>query len=158
MYDAVQKAIYYFLVKHAKADLELDNVTELTEEMVIAIKEHAGIEGMIIDVDETLRKNSKEIPRCNQDWLEMVAKHFKIVILSNGLDREMKTYFEGLGIKYIPLAFKPGPFGFTKACKSMGLKPKNVVMVGDHIVDDIFGAKINGLKSIEVNDVKDDER
>ena len=113
---------------------------------------------MIIDVDETLRKDMEFIPKCNRQWLEMVRKHFKIVFLSNGKDIKIQQYCDDKGIIYISMAFKPLSIGFKKACKKINVKPENVLVVGDNLIDDIFGAKKNKMKTIEVRDVEEDER
>ena len=158
IYDKISEIIYYFLVKRIKADMKIENVRELTEEFIIKLKKELKIEGVIIDVDETLRKDMKFIPKCNQEWLEMVTKHLKVVVLSNGRDNKIQQYFEERGITYIPIAFKPLKFGFQKACKIIETEPEKVLVIGDHLIDDIYGGKKNKMKTIEVRDVEEDER
>ena len=157
VYDIITEVIYYFLVKRIKPDMKIENVTELTEEMIITIKQKLQIEGVIIDVDETLRKDMKVIPKCNQEWLEMVMKHLKVVALSNGRDNKIKDYCEKQGITYISNAWKPLSFGFKKACKTIDTEPEKVLVIGDQLIDDIYGGKRNKMKTIEVRDVKEDE-
>ncbi len=157
VYDKITEVIYYFLVKRIKPDMKIENVTELTEEMIITIKQKLQIEGVIIDVDETLRKDMKVIPKCNQEWLEMVMKHLKVVAVSNGRDDKIKDYCEKQGITYISNAWKPLSFGFKKACKIIDTEPEKVLVIGDHLIDDIYGGKRNKMKTIEVRDVEEDE-
>ena len=155
--EKITGLIYYYLVKRIKPDMKIENVRELTEEMIIMLKNELQIEGIIIDVDETLRKEMKEIPRCNQEWLDMVQKHLKIVILSNGKDKKIQDFFDKQGMDYIYLAHKPLKKNFLKACELMNVQPENVLVIGDNLIQDIHGGKRNNMKTIEVRDVEEDE-
>ena len=107
IFNKLSETFYYYLIKAVKPDMKIENVTELTEEMIIMLKQKLQVEGIIIDVDETLRKDMKVIPKCNQEWLEMVMKHLKVVAVSNGRDDKIKDYCEKQGITYISNAWKP---------------------------------------------------
>lgn len=145
------------LQKLVHPDIKLEQVTQLTEEEIIRLKEELGIEGMILDVDETIRKNMQRIPKCNQDWIDAVRKHLKIIVVSNGKDDRVGQFFEERGIDYITLAFKPLSIGFKKACKKMGVSPKQVLVVGDDLLNDIYGGKRLKMKTAIVQNVVDDE-
>ena len=41
------------------------------------------------------------LPRCNQEWIENLRGQLKIIIVSNGYDRDIKNYFEERGIDVI---------------------------------------------------------
>ena len=157
IFNKLSETFYYYLIKAVKPDMKIENVTELTEEMIIMLKQKLQVEGIIIDVDETLRKDMKVIPKCNQEWLEMVMKHLKVVAVSNGRDDKIKDYCEKQGITYISNAWKPLNFGFKKACKIINTEPEKVLVIGDNLVDDIYGGKKNKMKTIEVRDVQEDE-
>lgn len=150
--------IDFTLSKFIKADMNIKNVREITEEVILKLKNEEQIEGIIIDVDETLRKDMNSIPKCNREWLEMVAKHLKIIILSNGKDDKIEEFFETRGINYIYLAHKPLKKNFLRACEKISVDPKKVVVVGDGIFQDIHGGNKNNMKTIQVHEVEDDER
>ena len=150
--------INYILSKALKPDITIDKVTELNEKELENIKKQYEIEGIIIDVDDTLRKDMKSIPKVNRNWIESLKEKFKIVILSNGKDRELEEYFSQNNIDYIGFAFKPLKRNFLKACKKMNLKPNKVLVIGDSLIDDIYGAKRLKMKSAIVKNVEDDER
>ena len=150
--------IDFTLSKFIKADMNIKNVREITEEVILKLKNEEQIEGIIIDVDETLRKDMNSIPKCNREWLEMVAKHLKIIILSNGKDDKIEEFFLFFGINYIYLAHKPLKKNFLRACEKISVEPKKVVVVGDGIFQDIHGGNKNNMKTIQVHEVEDDER
>ena len=55
--DKILDMVHFVLSKAIKPDITVDKVTELDEEQIEKLKQKYGIEGIILDVDETLRKN-----------------------------------------------------------------------------------------------------
>ena len=156
--DKIFDIINYILSKIIKPDITVDNVTQLSEEEIERIKQEYGIEGIILDVDETLRKDMKSIPKSNQDWIESLRGKIKIIILSNGIDKDIEQYFKEKDIDYIGFACKPIKKNFLRACEKMNLKPEEVLVVGDSLFDDIYGGKRNNMKTVLVKRVDDEER
>ena len=148
----------FVLSKFISPDMTLDKVNQLDIKTIQRIKQEYGIEGIILDVDETLRKDMKNIPRCNQEWIESLRGQIKIIVLSNGIDRKVEKYFQDRGIDYIGFAHKPLKKNFIKACEKMKLNPKKVLVVGDSLFDDIYGGKKNNMKTLLIKDVDDNER
>lgn len=155
--DKICDMVNVVLQKMVHPDIKLSDVTQLTESEIIRLKEELGIEGVILDVDETLRSNMKLIPKCNQEWIDVLRKHLKIIIVSNGKDDRIANFFAERGIDYIALAFKPLSFGFKKACKKMKLNPQNVLVIGDQLFDDIYGGKRLKMKTAVIENVLEDE-
>lgn len=158
MADKICELINYVLSKIIKPDIEIEKVRELDGEMVAKLKQEYGIEGIILDVDKTLRKDMKKIPKCNQEWIENLKGQLKIIILSNGIDRDIDHFFKERGIDYIGFAHKPLKRNFIKACQMMNVEPDKVLVVGDSLFDDIHGGKRNCMKTVLVRDVEDEER
>ena len=154
--DKIFEIANLVLTRIIKPDIELKNVRELDIETIERLKKEYGIEAIILDVDETLRKNLNEIPKCNQEWIEEVKKHIKVIVVTNGLEAKAEQYFKEQDIEYIGLAFKPLKRGFIKACKSLNVKPENVLVVGDDLWDDIHGGQKNKMKTALVKDVEEE--
>ena len=146
------------LARVIKPDIKLDKVTELDEEAIAKLKEQYGIEGIILDVDETLRKNMSRIPKCNEDWIERLRGQLKVVILTNGIDREIEGFFKGKGIDYIDFAQKPLKKNFMNACNKMMVDPEKVLVVGDSLFADIHGGRRNRMKTALVKNVEDTQK
>lgn len=155
--DKILDLAHLVLTKLVKADLQVENVREITPDMIKKLKEDYNIEGVIIDVDETLRKDLKDMPKCNKEWLESLKGELKVVILTNGIDKELGKYFKSQDIDYIDFAMKPLKRNFKKACNKMDAKPENVLVIGDDLFDDIHGGQKNKMKTILVKNVEDDE-
>lgn len=146
------------LSKLIKPNIELKDITELTSEKIDEINRIYGIEGIILDIDETLRKDMQQIPKCNQEWINMAKQRIKIIVLSNGIDKSIEEYFKTKGIKYIGFAHKPIKKNFIKACKDLNLKPEQVLVIGDQTIEDVYGGKRNNMKTARVKSVLDEER
>lgn len=158
MADKLLDLAQYVLSKFVKPDITLEKVNELDSNAVHKLKQQYGIEGIILDVDETLRKEMKDIPKCNKDWIEGLRGKVKIIILSNGKDKKIEQYFQEKGIDYIGFAHKPLKKNFLKACEQMNISPNKVLVVGDSLFDDIYGGKKNNMKTALVKEVEDSER
>ncbi len=156
--DKIFDLVNYMLSKIIKPDIAIDKVRELNEEELERIKQEYGIEGIILDVDDTLRKEMREIPKCNQDWIESLREKFKIIVLSNGIDKGIEKYFRERGIDYIGFALKPLKKNFKKACEKMNISPDKVLVIGNDLIDDVHGGKRNKMKTALVKEVEDDER
>lgn len=150
--------VHYALSKIIKPDMTLNKVNELDIQAIEKMKQQYGIEAIILDVDDTLRKEMKDIPKCNKEWIEGLKGKIKIMIVSNGVDRDMEKYFKENGIDYIGFACKPLKKNFLKACEKMNVNPESVLMVGDSLFDDIYGGKRNNMKTALVKEVEDNER
>lgn len=155
--DKILGLAQYVLSKIITPDITIDKVGELDVEQIERMKQKYGIEGIIIDVDQTLRREMGNIPKCNQEWIESLKGKIKIIILSNGMDKKIEQYFRERGIDYIGFALKPFKQNFEKACEKMNVSPDKVLMVGDSLVADVHGGKRMGMKTAWVRGVEENE-
>lgn len=154
--DKIIDLMHYILSKFIKPDITLENVNQLDSNAIDKLKQKYGIEGIILDVDETLRKDMKDIPKCNRQWIESLEGEIKIIIVSNGKDEKIEQYLKDNGIDYIGFAHKPLKKNFLKACEKMDLSPNKVMTIGDSLLDDIYGGKRNNMKTALVKGVEEE--
>ena len=145
--DKIIDLANYVLSKIVKPDITIDKVTELTENEIERIKQEYGIEGVILDVDDTLRKEMKNIPKCNQDWIESLRGKFKIIVLSNGVDKKIEEYFRERGIDYVGFALKPLKRNFRKASEKINLPSVKVLVIVNDLVEDVNRGKRNNIRT-----------
>ena len=155
--DQILRLVHYTLSKVIKPDITLDKVTDLSADELEKIKREYGIEAIILDVDDTLRAETDMIPKANREWIESLRGKVKIIILSNGIDKNIEKYFSDIGIDYIGFAHKPFKMNFVKACQKLVVKPENVLMVGNSLFDDIYGGQRNNMKTALVKSVEEHE-
>ena len=156
--DKILNLVHYVLSKFIKPDITLNKVNELDVQAIEKLRQQYGIEAVILDVDDTLRKDMKDVPKCNKEWIEGLKGKIKIMIVSNGVDKDIEKYFKENGIDYIGFACKPLKKNFLKACEKMNVKPENVLAIGNSLFDDIYGGKRNNMKTALVKEVEDNER
>jgi HAD superfamily (subfamily IIIA) phosphatase len=156
--DKILDLDHYVLSKFIKPDMTLSKVNELDVQAIEKLRQQYGIEAVILDVDDTLRKDMKDVPKCNKEWIEGLKGKIKIMIVSNGVDKDIEKYFKENGIDYIGFACKPLKKNFLKACEKMNVKPENVLAIGNSLFDDIYGGKRNKMKAALVKEVEDEER
>lgn len=154
--DKIIDLSHYLLAKVIKPDITIDKVNDLTVEKIEKPKQEYGIEAIILDVDRTIRKEMKMIPKCNQDWVDNIRGKIKIIVLSNGIDKNIEKYFQEKGIDYIGFALKPLRKNFIKACERMNVNPEKVLVIGDSLFDDIHGGKKNKMKTALVKKVEEE--
>lgn len=158
IFEKFSALLNYALSKAIKPDIEVNKVAELDEDMISNLKQEYGIEGIILDVDETLRKNMNKIPEVNEKWLESLSKQLKIIVVSNGVDGKIEEFFNDRGIDYIGFAHKPLKKNILKACEKIDVTPEKVLIVGDSLFSDIYGGKRNNMKTALVKEVEDEQK
>ena len=151
--DALYNLVDHELKKHIHPTIKLDKVTDLDLKLVKRLKSKYGIGGIILDVDETIRKDLKEIPQINQQWVEFMKQEFKVIILSNGYSKDIQEFTKRTGIEYMSRAHKPKQEYFLAATDKIGLEPENVLVIGDDIICDIYGGNKCGMITAIVNEV-----
>lgn len=160
--EMIEKKIYEIvnciLNKFIEPTIKVDQVTEIDDKRIDKLIEEYQIEGIILDIDNTIRKNMSAIPQCNEEWIDMIKGKLKVIVVSNGIDGKVKELMETKGIEYIGLAYKPLKKNFLKACKKMDIKPEHVLVVGDSLWADIHGGNKNNMKTALVEKVEEEER
>lgn len=100
---------------------------------------------ILTDLDNTLISYKATEPTDElYKWKsELEGMGFEIIIVSNSGKKRVKHFANMLGIKYVNLSTKPLKRGFKKALKiaSTKYKKEEVVVLGDQLLTDVYGAK-----------------
>ena len=156
--DKIYELVNYMLAKKIKPDIKLETVGALLKEEIRKLKDELGIQGVILDIDETVRKDMNKIPKCNEEWIDMLKDELKVIVVSNGIDKGIENFFRLKGIDYIGFAHKPLKKNFIKACEMLGIAPEKTLVIGDSLFSDIYGGKRNNMKTALVKKVDDEEQ
>lgn len=115
------------------------------------------IQGLILDVDNTLLDYDKNIPEGIEDWCQHLKKQgIKCCILSNTNKKEKVQYIaKKLDIPYIFFAKKPLRSGFFKAKQILQLENDQIAVVGDQLFTDVLGANRSNMFSILVEPIEE---
>jgi uncharacterized protein len=114
---------------------------------------HSGIQGIILDLDNTIvTEDDRYLSPGIENWIQLAKQRgLRFCILSNGKRRHRINYWMlRFDIPAFSPARKPLPWGFHKALKQMGLGAHTVVVIGDSLHTDLIGAWFVGCRSIQV--------
>lgn len=111
-----------------------------------------GITCLVFDLDNTLGLISeKECPRKTKKLIKELQEDFLVLISSNNTGDRLKPYLEDLGIGGVAWSMKPLTRGLRKIKKDYKLKKKEMVMIGDQMVTDIFAGNRFRIMTILVD-------
>lgn len=112
-----------------------------------------NIKGIIFDIDNTLvgftvAKPSERVI----EFIKYLKKNnIKVSIASNNNKNRVGMFCDGLDVDYVWRAAKPLPFSLVKIAKRMNLKCKEIMLVGDQVFTDVWGANFLGMTSVMVD-------
>ena len=123
-----------------------DRVIDISLDLLLTV----GAEAVLLDVDNTLAMHGSQIPfEGSVEWSRRIRKSgMKMMVLSNNTEKRIEPFAALYGLPFLSLCMKPLPFAYLRAAKKLGIKRKNVVIVGDQIFTDVIGANLCGMKSI----------
>jgi uncharacterized protein len=121
-------------------DIDLDKLKKEGITLIACDLDNTLIPHDVMVADDKVKARIKEI----QD------KGFIFVIISNNQLKRVKAFSEELNIPYYHNSRKPLKKNYAKILKDYNIDPKKVVLVGDQIMTDIFGANRMKLNSILV--------
>lgn len=119
----------------------------------LAVLKANGIAGVILDLDNTIvSEDDRFVSPGAEAWIQTAKQEgLQFFILSNGKRRyRVEAWSRRLGIPALSPAKKPFPRAFRRALLQMGLKPMQVVVIGDSRHTDVLGAWLAGCPSIQV--------
>ena len=118
------------------------------------LKKH-NIKGIIYDVDNTLVGFKIRVPdkKLISHIEGLKNEGFKLFIISNNKKERVDEFNKPLGLSYIFRGMKPLWFSFFSAAKKMGLKRKEIVVVGDQIFTDVLGGNISSMLTVMVDPI-----
>ena len=104
-----------------------------------------GITTLIFDLDNTLGLiSNRECPRKTKLLIKKLKEDFLVLVCSNNNRTRLKPYLEDLGIGGVSWSMKPLTRGLRKIKRNYHLKKKEMAIIGDQVVTDIFmGNRLN---------------
>jgi len=112
-----------------------------------------GFSVVLLDIDNTLVSRATHVLTDEvRAWVaSLKAQGLRPCLLSNNWHRSVFSYAQELEIPLVYKAMKPLPFAYLRAARKAGHKKGDkVVVVGDQIVTDVWGAHLVGYRVILV--------
>lgn len=112
----------------------------------------ADIDNTLVDWDNPLGDEAL------QQWVQRLKQaNIQIILVSNNNEMRIKQVAQELALPYVYPGLKPLHRGFRKALELSGQTKDTVVMVGDQLLTDIFGAGTFGVRTILVKPLKNSD-
>ncbi len=107
-----------------------------------------GYRGIIYDLDNTLVPHGAPADERALELMDRLKSiGYTIFFLSNNRKERVEMFNEKIGALYLCKASKPNKRGYLKAAEMMNLDPSKILVVGDQIFTDIWGANMAGMRS-----------
>ncbi len=128
-------------------------------DMNLDFLKESGIKAFIFDIDNTLATYAMPIPdERTALWLKSLKEMgFGVYFVSNNNHERVKKFSEFVDVPYFAKAAKPLSFFLRRACRKMGVKPKETALVGDQLFTDVWGGNWLGMHTVLVKPISDVE-
>ena len=114
-----------------------------------------GIQGLIIDIDNTLA--TFDVPDPPEAVVQLLsdlqAKGFRVCLFSNNKQARVERFNAPLGLPAVHKAGKPKKRGVRRALALLEVPCEQAALIGDQLFTDVWGANRCGLKSILVEPI-----
>lgn len=132
------------------------------EDIDLDVLSARGIKGLLIDRDKTLTAwRSREVSAARRGWVAAAKERFAVCVVSNTVFyRGVREVGDSLGIPVVirwGWGRKPFPGAFRAGLAEIGVAAADAAMIGDQLLTDIAGAKLQGLFTVLVEPVEGHE-
>ena len=133
----------------------IDAIYHLTPEQL----RKQNIKAVLTDLDNTLIAwNNPDGTQELIEWIQVMKDAgIPVIILSNNSAPRVERVAKILDLDYVPRAIKPTIIGFKKAEALLNLPKEDILMVGDQIMTDIWGANLAGIRTVLVKPIIDSD-
>lgn len=135
------------MLKNFYADAFFNNINDVSPDYL----KEKGIEGIILDIDNTLIGHNVPIPdeKTMKHLRLFEASGLKLCVVSNNKFERVKGFSEKIGVEFfVHEALKPKFYGYRCASEKMGLPMEKIAAIGDQVFTDVWGAKRAGCFAI----------
>lgn len=114
--------------------------------------ESIGIQGLLIDLDNTLLpRDTGIVPPDIEAWVVRASNRFRVCLVSNNWHERVHEVAAELGLPLVARAVKPLPFAFIRAFRVIGLRSRECAVIGDQLFTDVIGGNLVGATTIMVD-------
>ncbi|MDL2327747.1 YqeG family HAD IIIA-type phosphatase [Ruminococcaceae bacterium OttesenSCG-928-A11] len=137
-------------------DIIFKDVTHIS----LAFLRELGIEGLVLDVDNTLTGHGSHDLRPDvAQWLKaMQDGGIRLMLASNNTEERVAPFARKIGLEYASFCCKPLPRWLKEAERRWGLPRKAVALVGDQIFTDHLAGSLWGARVFLVRPMYKDSK
>ena len=119
-----------------------------------------GIEGLVLDVDNTLTAHgSQELRADIAQWVnDMRAAGVLLMIASNNTKKRVSPFARRLGLPFVSFSLKPSPKWLLAARRLWRLPKSRMALVGDQFFTDVLAGNLTGVRVLLVRPIAVDTK
>ncbi len=131
----------------------LDSVLDIDADFL----QENHIEGLIVDVDNTLTVHGSNEPAKGViEWLDKMKRlGLRMRIVSNNTPSRVEPFAQILDLPYHANGLKPLTKGIREAAQALECPKERIAIVGDQLFTDTLGGNLFGIKTILVTPLSD---
>lgn len=112
------------------------------------------IECVLIDIDNTIVPvDETDIDYVKAAWLKAAQKHVRVVLVSNNHGTRIQEISNTLELETFSFALKPVSRVYSHIKKKYNLNKHQIAVIGDQLLTDVLGGKMQGFKTIYVEPI-----
>lgn len=129
----------------------VSGIDQITPEWLAA----RGARGVVFDIDNTVVPQDAPADEAAKAYFALLhGAGIRTFVVSNNAEPRVKAFAEAVGCGYCHKAQKPSRKGYLAAIRGMHLRRSEVVVVGDQLFTDIWGANRSRIRSVLVSPVE----
>lgn len=112
------------------------------------------IQCVLIDIDNTIVPvDETDIDYVKAEWLKAAQKHVRVVLVSNNHGTRIQEISNTLELETFSFALKPVSRVYFHIKKKYNLNKRQIAVIGDQLLTDVLGGKMQGFKTIYVEPI-----
>lgn len=139
------------MLKKYYPDMYAENVYQIDYETLWL----EGYRALIFDIDNTLVHHGDDSnDKVNNLFDKLKTIGFKLLLLSDNTKERVERFNKDIQAMYICDAEKPSPRNYYNAVDMLGIDKKQILVIGDQVFTDIYGANRAGLTNCLVHFIR----
>lgn len=129
------------------------------EDIPLEYMQSIGVKAAILDIDNTLvEPHTPMADSRTKDFVKSLEDNgFKVCIVSNNIYERAKKFADSIPVSFVCDKNKPNKKPFLMALDILKVDAKNVMVIGDQLLTDMWGANRMGMVPVLVKPVCDKE-
>jgi HAD superfamily phosphatase (TIGR01668 family) len=129
------------------------------EDIPLDFMKKIGVKAAILDIDNTLvEPHTPVADKRTIDFIKKLEENgFKVCIVSNNIYKRAKKFADSIPVPFVCDKNKPNKKPFLMALDILKIDAKDVMVVGDQLLTDVWGANRMGMVPVLVKPVCDKE-
>ncbi len=140
-------------------NLQPDYIFKNLESVPLSFFSQHNIVCVLIDIDNTIvPADESDIDYVKAEWLKAAQKHVRVILVSNNHGSRIQDISNSLELETFSFALKPFSKVYSHIKKKYNINKVQIAVIGDQLLTDVLGGKIQGFKTIYVEPISQKDK